>query len=308
MPTVTLTTSNDTWSPPNTAVSYTVNALAGADTVWGGQLADTIYGGDGNDKLYGGTSSAFTGDDQLYGENGNDELAGGAGNDFLYGGNDNDLLQGEDGNDNLNGGVGNDFLYGGIGNDTLTGDFGIDYMEGGSGNDILSGGYQDDQLIGGVGEDQLNGDAGNDTLDGGSGTDFLYGGEADVFGADLLQGGADSDSYQVTYNADFGRSIIQDASGAGDTLNFYAGIASLSDLHFAYADAGNTDLVIYKSGDYIGGAMGTYDGVVIDNFFNSGGKSAGVAAGAIEYVSYSIGSTTYFYDLIGTVNASTELA
>ena len=97
--------------------SSTINALGGADTIWGGEGGDTIYGGAGNDWLFG--------------EEGNDRIVGGNGYDRLYGGS---------GDDTLKGGAawgGSDSLYGDAGNDSLIGGWGVDILTGGTGADTF---------------------------------------------------------------------------------------------------------------------------------------------------------------------------
>ncbi len=82
-----------------------VTARAGNDTVYAGDGADVVYAGAGNDTVYGGAGDDMllgeAGDDALYGDAGNDLLAGGAGTDALFGGEGDDtyLLQSGDGQD-----------------------------------------------------------------------------------------------------------------------------------------------------------------------------------------------------------------
>lgn len=82
-----------------------VTARAGSDTVYAGDGADVVYAGDGSDTVYGGAGDDMllgeAGDDALYGDVGNDLLAGGAGIDTLVGGDGDDtyLLQSGDGQD-----------------------------------------------------------------------------------------------------------------------------------------------------------------------------------------------------------------
>lgn len=71
------------------ALSHTVVADAGVQSLVLGPNDDVLYGGAGNDVV-----GSTTGDDALYGQEGDDWLVGGVGNDSLYGGEGNDILQG----------------------------------------------------------------------------------------------------------------------------------------------------------------------------------------------------------------------
>ena len=78
----------DNLSAP-TAFDWTVNGLAGADTLTGGAGNDNINGGTENDTIFGNV-----GNDTIDGQAGNDLLDGGTGNDTLLGGNDKDTIAG----------------------------------------------------------------------------------------------------------------------------------------------------------------------------------------------------------------------
>lgn len=99
------------------------------------------------------------------------------------------------------------FADGGEGKDNLWGNTRSDILIGGSGNDWLRGEGGDDILFGGDGVDNLRGGPGNDMLFGGAGKDNLHGdgpaglwhstpGERD--GNDIVEGGQDGVSDQVT--------------------------------------------------------------------------------------------------------------
>jgi Ca2+-binding RTX toxin-like protein len=185
-----------------------INARAGDDTVLGGDVADLISGGAGGDLLRGGDWY-----DTISGDQGNDTLDGGGFNDLLFGGSGDDSIVG--GDVSLGGG---DTLLGGDGDDTLAGYAGHDWLIDVDGNNTLSGGVGQDVLI----------SAGDFSDDAGGGLSTLYadlkGGltelnftwqlassktlamaldQEDASGADVLDGGSDSD-------------IL--AFGAGDTV------------------------------------------------------------------------------------------
>jgi hypothetical protein len=49
-------------------------------------------------------------------------------------------------------------------------------------------------------------------------------------------------------------------------------------------------------------------GVQIDNFFSPGGESAGIASGAVEFYGYTVGGSSFSYDLVSAAMTSPELA
>jgi Ca2+-binding RTX toxin-like protein len=225
MPTVTLTSGNDSWST-TLAGQYSVIGLAGNDviTVLTSKIretasgTDTLDGGDGNDKL----TASFT-NDSLVGGAGNDYLNGGEGDDILDGGNDDDTLLGGFGNDTLNGGAGADMITtssgnhlvdGGGGNDSIYANSGTDTVTAGDGNDYVTLGGGNDTGNGGAGTDSMLGGAGDDTVDGGAGDDTLDGGENGA--------GGDTASYESALagvTVDLSRTDAQNTGGAGiDTL------------------------------------------------------------------------------------------
>lgn len=196
-----------------------VVALAGLDTVTGGDGRDTLAGGDDGDSLRGGN-----GQDVVYGEQGDDALFGDKGRDVLSGGIGLDTLDGGAADDILEGGAGADSIDGGkSGLDTLRGDAGSDTLNGGSSDDLLLGGADNDSLLGGTDNDTLRGDDGLDTLNGGQGNDSLFGGA----GNDSLLGGSENDALFGDAGDDTLLGGVADdrlTGGAGlDTLNGAAG-------------------------------------------------------------------------------------
>ncbi|MGS3141545.1 cadherin domain-containing protein, partial [Aeromonas sanarellii] len=69
-------------------------ALAGSDTIYGGNGSETIYGDNGDGHASGGNDYIYAGNgnDTVYGEGGDDTLQGGNGADLLSGGSGNDLF------------------------------------------------------------------------------------------------------------------------------------------------------------------------------------------------------------------------
>jgi Ca2+-binding RTX toxin-like protein len=101
----------------------------GNDILTGGLGSDTLYGdglinvdANGVTTLY-GDAAAVAGTDTLSGGDGDDFLYGGGGNDVLKGDKDNDTLYGGTGNDTMTGGAGNDryVIEANSGADTISG-------------------------------------------------------------------------------------------------------------------------------------------------------------------------------------------
>jgi len=204
--------------------SDTITGSAGKDTILGGNGVDTIHGGAGDDDINGGS-----GDDKLFGDAGKDLIRGSDGNDEIHGGDDNDELHGEGGNDTIYGDAGNDTVYGGIGNDTIYG---------GDGNDQLYGQDGDDTIEGGLGNDQLGGGSGNDA--------FLYKlGD----GADVIDGGADTDTLKYGHAGLVVHNIYVKASGENVVITPNDGVNGTTDVEVAVT-AKNVEKLDIQLGDY----------------------------------------------------------
>lgn len=171
--------------------------------------------------------NAGNGGEVLSGTSFNDTLNGGSGNDSMYAGGGDDLLRSNSDAGHgavLKGGDGRDSLMGGVGNDTLDGEAGNDRLDGGAGNDVLNctaGGA--DTIAGGAGNDQFNivsqeGDV--LLLDGGDGNDLFSLRIASYrAGSVTATGGAGSDIYRPSKNAETGHAIVTDfAAGAGGDI------------------------------------------------------------------------------------------
>ncbi|RED21051.1 glycerophosphoryl diester phosphodiesterase, partial [Rhodopseudomonas thermotolerans] len=91
-----------------------IEAIAGANVVYGTPATDRTSGSAGNDVVYAMQDDDIVwsgnGDDLVYGDGGDDALFGGAGDDILVGGAGTDLVSGEAGSDVLDGGAGNDVV------------------------------------------------------------------------------------------------------------------------------------------------------------------------------------------------------
>ena len=229
-----------------------IKALAGDDTVSGGDGQDTINGGAGDDVLNGEVDNDLlmgsTGNDQLNGGSANDTLKGGDGIDTLNGGDNDDTLKGGNDADELNGDAGNDQLYGEAGNDQLKGGSGNDTLKGGNGIDTLNGGDNDDILKGGNDADELNGGNGYDSLKGGNGIDILNGGDD----YDTLKGGKDADALNGDAGNDElygqpGNDVLTGGTG-NDILKGGQGADTLIGVDLTATQPGNSEIDILHGG------------------------------------------------------------
>lgn len=246
--------------PLGTAMSETIIGTSGNDTIFGGGGSDVLYGGGGNDTLVAGEGGTST----LSGGPGNDTMVGGSGIYVLHLGDGQDtIIVTNDTSANSAGNVVqfaggyNNYTpqlalgslvirYGTMGDEIHIANFDFNHVfappaiqrfeftdrtltyaelialgfdiEGTSGADVLSGTNT---------TDRMTGQAGNDVLDGGAGDDTLTGG----LGNDMVRGGAGDDAY--VFHLGDGYDRIEDAAviGAGNRIQFGAGIAS-SDLRY----------------------------------------------------------------------------
>ena len=217
------------WTPPDTitifgsAIANTITGSTQNDAISGGGGNDAIQAGGGNDAIYytvgdgsdlidggGGTGDTLV----ISGTAGNDALAvvvsGGVINSVAGGTLSNvehvllDLLGGSDTLDytnstgplvvNLNG------AQSATGFDTVAG---VENVIGAAGADQLTGNASANTLDGGAGADTLTGLGGLDTLLGRAGDDTFVVNAGDALGGETYDGGADSDTLQVTDSADF---------------------------------------------------------------------------------------------------------
>ena len=225
---------------------------------------------DGIDRIAGldqivsvGANGVFEDGNILMGGAGSDLLQGNGGDDLLNGGAQNDTLSGGDGQDTLIGGTGADRLFGNAGHDRLFRDDGNDTRAGGAGSERQAGGLGDDALNGGSGHDTIAGDDGNDRIN------WTFIG-ATSGGRDLIDGGAGTDTFQVTGNA------------STETFRIYTRAAALS--------AGltginiNTEIVVTRNGTSNASIIAELDNIeeLMVNTLNvsSPGGAGGGAAGA----------------------------
>jgi Ca2+-binding RTX toxin-like protein len=178
------------------------------------------------------TGDLITGPENIVGTAGVDSITGGASNDTINGGAGNDTIDGGAGNDSLTGGDGFDTFNVTAGIDTIT-DFTINadklkisngtakftYAGGAnvifdstniiknsgvlditisSANSSVTGSTGADSITGSAGVDQITiSNGGSDTVFAGAGSDTIAGG-SDVTSADFIDGGADSDTLDIT--------------------------------------------------------------------------------------------------------------
>ncbi|MCC6890688.1 MAG: hypothetical protein IT536_19360 [Hyphomicrobiales bacterium] len=250
-------------------------SILGIENVTGGSGNDSLTGSAGNNTLNGGA-----GNDTLDGAGGNDTLAGGAGNDLFI----------TDGGDTLNeaggGGGGTDTVQASITftlganfeNLTLTGVADINGTGNGGANII----------VGNAGANTIAGLGGNDTINAGAGADVINYAVGD--GADVVDGGADSDSLAITGTGGGNTlAVISD----GSVLISVAG-GAVSNLESITANlGGGTDTLTFA---------GSTAGVVVD--LGAGTATGFASIASIENAIGGSGADT-LWDAIGVNNTLT---
>ncbi|NBB53299.1 hypothetical protein GVN24_34000, partial [Rhizobium sp. CRIBSB] len=219
------------------------------------------------------------------------------------------LLIAGGGTDTVNGGAGNDAIYGQDGDDALNGDAGIDYLVGGIGVDTINGGTEADALYGEEGNDILIGGDGffTDILVGGAGNDTLRG-DSTLGDYDLMDGGADNDSYYV----DTGDDLTFEAVGGGiDTV--YADVRVTNGGVYLYANVENLVLIgttAFGVGNELnntltGNASGNYllGGAGADTINGGAGNDVLFGEAGNDVFAFSVGSGG---DVIGDFNLAND--
>jgi Ca2+-binding RTX toxin-like protein len=271
---------------------------AGADHVFGGDLAEVIDTGAGNDYINGGGGA-----DALDGGAGNDTLNGGAGADAMHGGVGDDTYVVDSSGDQTveDASAGLDrvlssvthTLKANVENLTLTGSSVLS----GTGNslaNVITGNSAANRLFGKDGSDTLIGNAGNDTLDGGVGADGMTGGTGndnyvvdnagDVV-TELAGGGTDKVSSSISYTLGGNVENLvltgRAASGTGNELaNSITGNSSANTLS---GGAGNDKLLGGGGSDLLYGEEGNDSltgGTGLDQFFGGAGADRFIFRGS----------------------------
>ena len=188
------------------------------------------------------------------------------------------ILTGNSGNNTLTGGAGDDRLEGGLGHDTMAGGDGNDtYVVDAVGDQVsessnrgldtiessisytLSGNVEQLTLTGvgtinGTGNSVANvltGNSANNVLSGANGADTLRGG----LGNDTMNGGSGNDTF--LFGRGEGQDLVQDNSGAADTILYDAGINPL-------------DLVLSRQANDLRVAIhGSPDQITVQNWYGN---------------------------------------
>lgn len=223
---------------------------------WYSSEIETLIVGDDTIDLTEFTSGAELNSVLKYGAGSNNDLIEVTGANetvFSYGG-----------DDTIIGGGSSNFLYGGEGNDTLTAGGASNRLYGEAGDDFLTATANDSST-------NLYGGEGDDTLTSGVFFGFLYGEN----GADTLEtsstyarlyGGADDDTYVVSWNATSDNTaIINDTDYTSDSGSDILDLTNVADSfeNISFAVFWNYDLYVYVD-DGNGNTIGT---VILDNQF-----------------------------------------
>jgi Ca2+-binding RTX toxin-like protein len=261
------------------AQSVAVSLSAGADTftAQGGALTASHLAGSSLTSLN-PVAAALT----INGGDGDDVITGGNGDDVINGGNGNDTFKAAagDGNDTFNGGAGTDKadysartadLTIKMDGTTASGDLGaneadligsdVEDLVGGSGNDTLTGNANSNHIQGGLGDDKLSGGANagsctndNDTLDGEAGNDIFDQGTVPDCG-DVMNGGAGID--RVDYQgrtADLTISLDTAANDGDSSVSEKDNVKS--DVEIVISGSGNDTITGSPNADILHGGPG----------------------------------------------------
>ena len=295
------------------AISITLRAGSGDDTVSGSDGNDSLHGEAGTDAING-----RDGGDLIDGGSGDDVLRGQDGDDVLLGGTGDDQLEGDDGIDSLDGGAGADTLNGGNGSDwvgytlssgAVTVDISDPGLDGGPDDGVgdqlselenIRGSAFDDILTGNNVPNEIDGGAGADTIDGGSDQDVVSyagrttpvvvnlndanpdGGAEDGAGDTLTSiEGARGGSANDTLTGDAGANTLDGGAG-DDLLNGLTGADYLvGGTGFDTVDYSDRSVSIVANLDGVGGdgASGENDRIETDVEAINGGSGADVLGG-----------------------------
>lgn len=228
--------------------NMTLQSTNEEDILVGFATDDTIRGGFGEDYLVG-----EEGDDTLMGDADADTLSGGAGNDFLDGGSQNDYMSGDEGDDTYVVDELGDVIYEYHGNGVDTVRSSISYTLGDAFGNALENltltGSAAISAVGNALDNVINGNDVSNTIEGKA-------------GYDALNGGLGNDTYLFARGDGEDEIIDEDASaGNTDVLIFKSGVG-LSDLQFVRE---GTSLILK--------IVDTEDSVRIEDYFNNGATS-----------------------------------
>lgn len=187
-----------------TAINLTGNSFA--QNISGNAGANVLTGNGGNDTLLG-----LGGADTLKGGTGDDSLLGGTGDDWYYVDSTGDVIA-----EGAGGGTA-DAVLASV-SFTLAADDNIERLtttaQAGLAAIDLTGNDLAQRIIGNAGANALTGNGGNDTLDGKGGTDTLLGGT----GTDRIFGGLGNDLIVIGASSDVVGAEVYDGGGDSDTL------------------------------------------------------------------------------------------
>jgi Ca2+-binding RTX toxin-like protein len=133
---------------------------------------------------------------------------------------------------------------------------GADDITGGSGNDTIASGNGADVIIGNAGDDSITGGDGVDDISGGNGNDVLVWANADSGDADIIDGGAGTDTIKTTGTVDFSSAVLVDGTlrtgsgveqvviNAGSTVTFLGSQLTGQSIAINESGADTTNLVV----------------------------------------------------------------
>jgi trimeric autotransporter adhesin len=151
-------------------------------------------------------------------------------------------------NDTLVGGSGNDVIVTGEGNNTVTAGDGRNSVTGGTGNDNITSGSGNDTIDAGAGNDFITAGAGTDSVQGGSGNDALFLSGADFSSSDVIDGGADTDTINITAATTLTDALAARIKGVEAIASATSGAVSVTLTDAVMTANGNASMILRNFG------------------------------------------------------------
>jgi Ca2+-binding RTX toxin-like protein len=151
-------------------------------------------------------------------------------------------------NDTLVGGSGNDVIVTGEGNNTVTAGDGRNSVTGGTGNDNITSGSGNDTIDAGAGNDFITAGAGTDSIQGGSGNDAFFLSGADFSSLDVIDGGTETDTINITAATTLTDALAARIKGVEAIASATSGNVSVTLTDAVMTANGNASMILRNFG------------------------------------------------------------